>query len=103
MVIKQHAHLNANEKRVAHLTLTSYSGNEGSFIPSNAAQRIGPSSSKCRSALLLTIIPVLSSNVAKFDCMWIVQTIHSVMEKITHSSINTVQYTVYHIRKENTR
>lgn len=52
---------------VAYLTLTSYSGNDGSFNPSNAAQSIGPSSSKCRSALLLTMIPVLSSNVAKFD------------------------------------
>jgi hypothetical protein len=40
MVIKQHAHLKVNEKQVAHLTPTSYSGNEGSFI---LKMSIGPS------------------------------------------------------------
>ena len=51
-----------------YLTLTSYSGKLGIFILSSAAHNIGPSSSKCLSALLLLTIPVFSSNVAKFDC-----------------------------------
>ena len=49
----------------AYLTETLYSGKEGNFSPFRAAQRMGPGSSKCRSALRLVTTPDSSSIVAK--------------------------------------